>query len=211
MRPAELARELGISGKSLRGWLRRTYPRPPSAHGTDWHLTDEQIGAAREEWGGGRSSVPRSTAPKPVRGASTTVRADSDEAYVLDLCDEILGETSHRQHRFSWLLGDPGKSGRRVELPVDAYYPEHQLVIEYRERQHFESTPHFDKPDVMTVSGVHRGEQRRIYDERREREIPRHGLRLVVITPFELDHDSRGRLRRNRVSDLRCLRGLLDA
>ena len=118
---------------------------------------------------------------------------------------------SQRQHRFPWLLSDPGKSGRRVALPVDAYYPEHQLVIEYRERQHFESTPHFDKPDVMTVSGVHRGEQRRIYDERRERQIPGHGLRLVIVTPFELDHDSRGRLRRNRDHDLRSLRTLLDA
>ena len=39
----------------------------------------------------------------------------------------------------------------------------------------------------MTVSGVHRGEQRRRYDERRDREIPANGLRLLVIKPDDLD------------------------
>ena len=36
-------------------------------------------------------------------------RAESDEAYVLDLCDAILGEPASRQHRFDWLVGDPGR------------------------------------------------------------------------------------------------------
>lgn len=48
-------------------------------------------------------------------------RADSDEAYVLSLCDMILGVEGLRQHRFDWLLGDPSSSGRCVRLPVDAY------------------------------------------------------------------------------------------
>lgn len=39
----------------------------------------------------------------------------------------------------------------------------------------------FDKPDVLTVSGVHRGEQRRLYDERKAQLIRAKGLRLVVI------------------------------
>jgi hypothetical protein len=28
-----------------------------------------------------------------------------------------------------WLVGDPGKSGRRVRLPVDAYWPDARLVV----------------------------------------------------------------------------------
>jgi len=40
---------------------------------------------------------------------------------------------------------------------------------------------HFGKPDVLTVSGVHRGIQRRIYDDRRRELIPAHGLSLVII------------------------------
>ena len=55
-------------------------------------------------------------------------------------------------------------------------------MVEFAESQHTEPTPHFDKPDVLTVSGVHRGIQRAIYDDRRRRLIPEHGLRLVIIS-----------------------------
>ncbi|MCX5275035.1 hypothetical protein [Streptomyces virginiae] len=87
-------------------------------------------------------------------------RDGSDEAYVVGLCERILGENALPQHRFDWLLGDPGSGGRRVQLPVDAFWPGHQLVVEYRELQHDQPMPHFDKPNRLTVSGVHRGEQR---------------------------------------------------
>lgn len=136
-------------------------------------------------------------------------RDDSAEAYVVDLCDQILGETALTQHMFDWLLGDPGMSGRRAKLPVDAYWPGHRLVVEYRELQHDQPMPHFDKPDKLTVSGVHRGEQRALYDARRDTEIPAHGLRLIVIRPADLDADGRGRLRRNREADLAVLRKIL--
>ncbi|WP_328903739.1 site-specific integrase [Streptomyces sp. NBC_00441] len=74
-------------------------------------------------------------------------REGSDEAYIVGLCDRILGESALPQHRFDWLRGDPGVGGRRVKLPVDAYWPGHQLVVEYRELQHDQPMPHFDKPD----------------------------------------------------------------
>jgi hypothetical protein len=137
-------------------------------------------------------------------------RSDSDEAYVIDLCDDVLGEQAARQHRFEWLLGDPSVTGRRpAKLPVDAYWAGHRLVVEYRELQHDQPVPHFDKPDRLTVSGVHRGEQRALYDARRDAEIPAHGLRLVVIRPHDLDADGRGRLRRSATADCRILRKLL--
>ncbi|MFE9965426.1 hypothetical protein [Streptomyces sp. NPDC005525] len=136
-------------------------------------------------------------------------RDDSDEAYVIDLCNEVLGETALAQHKFDWLLGDPDTKGRRAKLPVDAYWPGHQLVIEYRELQHDRPVPHFDKPDRLTVSGVHRGEQRALYDARRDTEIPAHRLRLVVVRPADLDADSRGRLRRNADADIAALRRIL--
>ena len=63
-------------------------------------------------------------------------RDDSDEAYIVGLCDQVLGETALTQHKFDWLLGDAGAGGRRAKLPVDAYWPGHQLVVEYRELQH---------------------------------------------------------------------------
>ncbi|MDX2646126.1 hypothetical protein PV341_21695 [Streptomyces sp. PA03-1a] len=136
-------------------------------------------------------------------------RDDSDEAYVVDLCNQVLEEAALTQHKFDWLLGDPGTSGREAKLPVDAFWPGHHLVVEYREIQHDQPVPHFDKPDKLTVSGVHRGEQRAMYDARRDSQIPARGLRLVVIRPGDLDADSRGRLRRNRDSDLEAVRKLL--
>ncbi|MFE1439183.1 hypothetical protein [Streptomyces sp. NPDC058739] len=136
-------------------------------------------------------------------------RDDSDEAYVVALCNRILHESALTQHKFDWLLGDPGTNGRRVKLPVDAYWPGHELVVEYRELQHDQPMPHFDKPDRLTVSGVHRGEQRTLYDARRDTEIPAHGLRLIVVRPADLDADGRGRLRRNEKADLEVLRKIL--
>ncbi|MFH8717470.1 hypothetical protein [Streptomyces zaomyceticus] len=136
-------------------------------------------------------------------------RDDSDETYVVDLCNQVLEEAALTQHKFDWLLGDPGTSGRQAKLPVDAFWPGHHLVVEYREIQHDQPVPHFDKPDKLTVSGVHRGEQRAMYDARRDSQIPARGLRLVVIRPADLDADSRGRLRRNRDSDLEAVRKLL--
>jgi hypothetical protein len=119
----------------------------------------------------------------------------------------LLGEKACRQHRFPWLLGDPGSTGRRVALPVDAFYPASGLVVEYRERQHDEPVAFFDRRD--TLSGVTRGEQRRFYDVRREKEIPRHGFKLLIVKPRHLNADAQGRLHRTRTTDLQALRDLL--
>lgn len=125
---------------------------------------------------------------------------------MLSLCDDILAERGSRQHRFDWLLGDRGVSGRRVRLPVDGYWAGHGLVVEYREVQHDRPVAHFDKPHRMTISGVHRGQQRALYDARRDQQIPAHGLRLVVIKPTHLAYDGHGRLRRFRDHDLVAVR-----
>jgi hypothetical protein len=86
-------------------------------------------------------------------------------------------------------------------------YPDHRLVVDYHERQHDEPVAFLDGRG--TVSGVTRGVQRRIYDERREREIPKHGLRLVIVRPGDLSTNSRGRLLRRRDADVVSLARLL--
>ena len=115
-----------------------------------------------------------------------------DETYIVDLCDETLGLKAQRGHRFVFLLGDPGICGRQSRLPVDAYYAELNLVVEYHERQHSEPVPAWDRR--MTVSGVTRGEQRRIYDLRRNEVLPRHGITLLVLTYRDFEHDSSKRV-----------------
>jgi hypothetical protein len=69
----------------------------------------------------------------------------------------------------------------------------------------------FHKPDKLTVSGVDRRTQRKIYDQRRDTEIPAHGLKLVIIKPADLDAAARGRLRRNPEADQEAVTALLDA
>jgi hypothetical protein len=73
----------------------------------------------------------------------------SDATYVIGLCDRVLNLKAKREHRFDFLLGDPGKHGRSAHLPVDGYYDELKLVVEYREKQHTESVAHFDKPEQL--------------------------------------------------------------
>lgn len=122
-----------------------------------------------------------------------------DESYILDLCDEILGMRCIRQHSFDFLRGDSGR-----KLPVDGYYSDIDLVVEYRERQHLEGVPLFDRR--QTVSGVPRSEQRRIYDQRRRLLLPKHNIRLVELTATEFPHTSGKRLRRIRDKDIELIR-----
>jgi hypothetical protein len=96
-------------------------------------------------------------------------------------------------------------------LPVDAYFPRHQLVVEYHERQHSEAVAFFDKPEVMTVSGVPRRKQRARYDKRRAVEIPRHGVRLLVVASGQLSSNRRRRLHRDAERDRRALGAVLRA
>ena len=141
-------------------------------------------------------------------------RATSDEHYVIDLCDHILGRKARRQHRFPFLVGDPRRDGRPgARLPVDAYYDDLGLVIEFMERQHSLSVRFFDNPHRLTVSGVHRGEQRRRYDERRGQVLPAHGLTLIALDAslFRRSGGRRKRLLRDRLHDERVLRQELAA
>ena len=144
------------------------------------------------------------------RESSPRGRANSDEFYVLDLCDGVLGEKGLRQHRFPWLIGDPSpKTGRTVALPVDGFWPGHNLVVEFYERQHSEAVPFFDKPDRMTVSGVSRGEQRALYDERRRSLIPKHEVRLAIVTLDDFEN-KRGKIVRDHHRDLAAVAKILN-
>ena len=124
-------------------------------------------------------------------------RANSDEHYVIGLCNEVLKREASKQHCFDFLLGDTGK-----KLPVDAYYEDLNLVIEYYESQHMESTPFFD--NKITVSGVSRREQRCLYDERRRVELPKHGIKIMIL--HYSDFGTTKRLKRNRKHDIEVVK-----
>ncbi len=134
----------------------------------------------------------------------------SDETYVIDLCDKVLNQQADRQKRFPFLLGDFHKDGiTRTPLPVDAYYPSLNLVIEYKEPQHTQPVDLFDKANVQTVSGVSRGEQRKLYDQRRAEKLPLNGIKLVELSFDNFSCDSRNRIIRDAEQDLEKIREIL--
>ena len=90
-----------------------------------------------------------------------------------------------RKKGFEVFLSDFGE----IKPEYKAVLDQHQLS--YEEKQHTEAVPIFDRRD--TVSGVPRGEQRRLYDERKAQAIPENGLRLVVI------HKSEFRTHRDKI------------
>lgn len=191
-----MARSQGIDPKRFRAALRGA--------GLLWHSRngrwEVRIGSTEhadmkrvlDTLAQGRSAI-RSTDPEH-RLCMPSIRA-GDEVWIIDICDTVLGRTASRQHRFPFLLGDSNPSGRRSFLPVDAYYHDLRLVIEYHERQHTQRVELFD--DRLTVSGVPRGEQRRRYDEYRRTLLPKHGYGLVIFDYSEFDHSSGGRLVRS--------------
>ncbi|HUH73902.1 MAG TPA: hypothetical protein VLZ75_05790 [Chitinophagales bacterium] len=139
------------------------------------------------------------------------VRQLSDESYVIDLCDNLLNRTAQRQYRFDFLVGDLHKDGKTTtELPVDAYYEDLNLVIEYKESQQ-NSAQHFSSNQfVKTVSGVNRYEQRKIYDERKRIVLPKNGKQLIEISYSIFDCDEENKIIRNMNQDLRRIIELLE-
>lgn len=193
---AEIARAAGIDPKTFRAALRRA--------NLNWHAHYEKwevpFGSAEHrDMSDVLASLTLSEKPAPTslprtRSLQSAPRGNSDEAWIIGLCDEVLGEQAIRQHRFPFLTGDPGATGRRSLLPVDAFYPARKLVIEFHEIQHSQPVAHFDKR--QTVSGVSRGEQRRHYDELRRKVLLQHGIDIVVFDYSEFEHTTGGRLRR---------------
>lgn len=139
-------------------------------------------------------------------------RSLSDETYVIDLCDTILGQKAERQKRFDFLLGDLHKDGvSRTQLPVDAYYGGVKIVIEFKESPQTEALAFANRADSKTASGVTREAQRKIYDKRRADELPKHGILLVKI-PFDtFDHDNEYRIIRNPEQDIEKIKAILNS
>lgn len=132
----------------------------------------------------------------------------SDEHYILDICDDLLGEKGERQKCFDFLLGLPSlKTSRCAKLPVDAYYRSKALVIEYHETQHTNSVAFWNK---VTACGLTRDEQRQRYDKIRATDLPKNGYTLVVIDYKQFDTKNNGRLKRTD-KDRDKVRQLLEA
>jgi hypothetical protein len=138
--------------------------------------------------------------------AEAPVKALKDELYVLDLCDQLLGP-GERQKRFAWLLGDASlTTGKKTPLPLDGYWDSFRLAVEFQEKQHFESVPFWDQK--ITASGMTRGEQRKVYDQRKVEMTKEHEIQLLHIRRDAFPM-AKGKIDRDPVRDLDIVRRLL--
>ena len=120
-----------------------------------------------------------------VRGRRAPIGSDAD--YLLDLCDEAIGETGLRKHELPWLLSDPDPEGRGVPEPVAAYWPGKQIVAELVK------------------------DERREHIRRRVGVLTAYGVATVVLDPTHFAQDGLGALRRLRDRDMSEIRGLLSS
>lgn len=109
------------------------------------------------------------------------------ERYCAKLVSDAFGGVPYKSgYRFSFLRGDPTpKRLKGVTLPVDAYYPDLKLVLEFREGQHYGERFAF-RDSRITATGETRKEQRQKYDKRREEVLPANGVKLLIIYDYEI-------------------------
>lgn len=146
----------------------------------------------------------------PESKKSLSSHIDSDETYVIDLCDIVLGQQANRQKRFDFLLGDLHKDGiSRTKLPVDAHYESLNLVVEFMEKKQTEDVAFSDKADVITISGVNRDQQRKIYNQRKRELIPKNNINLVMISYDDFQFDSQKKIVRDKENDIKKIQNIL--
>ncbi len=149
---------------------------------------------------------------KKLENDPIAIRLNSDETYVIGLCDKVLSLKADRHKRFDFLLGDLHKNRKtKTMLPVDAFYEELQLVVEYKEIQNFRPLASRDKDDEdeEDTNTVTREELRRLYDERRAKVLPKHDISMVVISYSDFVYNDKNKIIRMEENDLEVVQKAL--
>ncbi|PCJ01167.1 MAG: hypothetical protein COB15_01655 [Flavobacteriales bacterium] len=144
--------------------------------------------------------------PESNKEKARLKRVNSDEYYLIGLCNELLNQEAAHQYTFKFLLGDYHKDGEtRTALPVDAYYTKLKMVIELFE---VEDTTSLEE-EKNTISGVKRSEQRKKYAQRKVEFLENKGIHLVEIGYNEFECDKENKLVRNKEADVKILQEIL--
>ncbi len=141
---------------------------------------------------------------------SSDPRFKNDQDYVVDLCDIVLEKKAYRQKKFDFLLGDLHKNGKtQTELPIDAYYVELQLAVEFERLFLSESASSSKRNEKETVSGVLRSEQRKRYSLRKAKVLSEQEISLVVILSTDFACDDQDNIIRNEENDIKVVQKAL--
>lgn len=100
------------------------------------------------------------------------------------------------------------KGKTRTKLPLAAYYENANLVIEFLEKQN-KTEEELAKLEVMTVSGVTRGEQIIRYNKRRKDILEKKNINLIEIDYALFECDKKNNLSREKDKDVRLLKKIL--
>lgn len=127
---------------------------------------------------------------------------NSDEYYLVNLCDELLKQKASRKHTFHTLVGNLHKKGKgRTKLPLDAYYEDLKLVLEF-----------FDKngtKDELDDKEQARKAKIKYYDQLKKKAILNKKLRLIEINYALFECNEVNKLVRNTENDMLVLKGVL--
>jgi len=127
---------------------------------------------------------------------------NSDEFYLVNLCDDLLEQKASRKHTFNTLVGDQHKRGKgRTKLPLDAYYEDLKLVIEFSVKN--DIAEELDEKEQARILQIKR------YKELKKKAIVKKDLRLIEINYTSFACDETNKLIRNTEQDKEVLRSLL--
>lgn len=133
---------------------------------------------------------------------------NSDEYYLVNLCDEVLEQKASRKHTFDTLVGNLHKRGKgRTKLPLDAYYEDLELVIEFFEK--IDSVEELDDSKKLNQKEQGRIAQRKYYDQLKKEAIIKKKLRLVEINYALFECNDENKLVRDAENDRLVLKGIL--
>ena len=122
---------------------------------------------------------------------------NSDEFYLVNLCDELLQEKASRKHTFDSLVGRLHKRGKgRTKLPIDAYYENLKLAIEFFEKKEIEENDE-------------RSAQRKFYDQRKKDALKKKEIKLIDINYALFECNENNQLVRDKAQDIQVLKKVL--
>lgn len=151
----------------------------------------------------GKSYIPT----QPVHSISKKAKGllnieNSDEFYLVNLCDELLQQEASRKHTFDTLVGSQHKRGKgRSKLPLAAYYKDLKLVIEFlRHDQDFDA---LDKKAQARIIQIKR------YHQLKKKFVLQKNLQFIEINYDAFACDANNKLTRNLEQDKLVLKGYL--
>ncbi|WP_299260226.1 hypothetical protein [uncultured Aquimarina sp.] len=151
----------------------------------------------------GKKYVPKELI-NPISRKEQNLQAiqNSDEYYLVNLCDELLKQKASRKHTFNTLVGNLHKKGKgRTKLPLDAYYEDLKLVLEFFRKN--EITDELDEEEKARKAQI------KYYNQLKKKAILTKKLRLIEINYASFECDAENKLVKNSESDRSVLKGIL--